>query len=81
MSASSIQGTALPLHELVARLPPRHRMFIQSVDAQVAKVEAFYSAQESAMHARTRNIREQGQELALHHNLWHVRISNCRGDE
>lgn len=57
---------ALPLGELRTQLSPQENAFFDHMDAQLEKVESFYSAREGEMSARTALLQQQLLELQDH---------------
>lgn len=63
---------ALPLGELRTHLSPQEEAFFDHLDAQLEKVESFYSAREGEMIARTALLQQQLLELQDHSRAIHV---------
>lgn len=72
---------ALPLRDLLALLNPQELAFFTALDAQLEKIESFYTAREAEMQARTKLLHVQLDELSDHKKLvqvsyttssWHI---------
>ncbi|KAG6918400.1 hypothetical protein DXG01_014801 [Tephrocybe rancida] len=59
----------LPLNELLNQLDPTEQAFFTALDAQLDKIDCFYSAREKDMMARTKLLHEQLDELGDHKKL------------
>ncbi|GLB42048.1 putative EXS family protein [Lyophyllum shimeji] len=59
----------LPLKDLLVQLDPTERAFFTALDAQLDKIESFYTAREAEMIARTKVLRMQLEELGDHKKL------------
>ncbi|KAG6815162.1 hypothetical protein H0H93_010746, partial [Arthromyces matolae] len=56
----------LTLSQLLTQLDPMEEAFFTALDAQLEKIDAFYSAREGEMVARSKVLQEQLEELAEH---------------
>lgn len=65
---------ALPLRELLSQLSPQELAFFTYLDAQLEKVESFYSAREKELLLRTQLLQGQLHELQDHKRLVRVRL-------
>jgi SPX domain protein involved in polyphosphate accumulation len=63
---------ALPLREILGQLTSQEMGFFNYIDAQLEKVESFYSSREKELVCRTRLLQEQLRELQDHRKLVHV---------
>lgn len=61
--------TPLPLHELLAQLSPQEAAFFAMLDAQLEKVESFYSTRAKELSLRTHLLHVQLRELEDHKKL------------
>ncbi|KAH6918027.1 SPX domain-containing protein, partial [Coprinopsis sp. MPI-PUGE-AT-0042] len=61
---------ALPLHELMTHLGPLEIAFFTLLDAQLDKVDSFYTAREQEMMQRGTVLEEQLRELTEHRRLY-----------
>lgn len=68
---------ALPLHDLLSLLNPQELAFFTALDAQLEKIESFYTARETEMQARTKLLHVQLDELSDHKKL--VQVSHTTG--
>ncbi|KAG5646758.1 hypothetical protein DXG03_002444 [Asterophora parasitica] len=66
----------LPLNELLAQLNPTEQAFFTALDAQLDKIEAFYTAREKEMFERSKMLHEQMDELGDHKKLVQVRLNH-----
>ncbi|KAF7763567.1 hypothetical protein Agabi119p4_8104 [Agaricus bisporus var. burnettii] len=67
---------ALPLGELRTHLSPQEEAFFDHLDAQLEKVESFYSAREGEMIARTALLQQQLLELQDHSRAIHQKTDS-----
>ncbi|TFK19881.1 EXS-domain-containing protein [Coprinopsis marcescibilis] len=65
----------LSLHDLMSHLSPHEVAFFVLLDAQLDKVESFYTAREKEMAARSKSLEEQLRELEEHKRLFLVRAT------
>jgi len=54
------------------RMPPVQLAFIQKLNSELSKVEAFFIKREAEAHARSLRLKEQLKELKDHRRLFHV---------
>lgn len=64
------RAKVLPLHELMTHLGPLEIAFFTLLDAQLDKIDSFYTAREQEMMQRGKVLEEQLQELTEHRKLY-----------
>lgn len=64
---------ALLLPELLTHLTPKEKSFFDYIDAQLDKIELFYTDREKELSIRTETLREQLSELQHHREFVHAR--------
>lgn len=60
------------MHTIFSELPIIHSKFFGMLDAELAKVETFYTEREKEMHERDKLLREQLDELTTHRQIFYV---------
>jgi len=68
----------LPLHDILLELSPQEIAFVNMLDAQLEKVEAFYVSREEEMVARGKMLQSQLHELVEHRKIYLVGIASLR---
>ncbi|KAF5357202.1 hypothetical protein D9756_006620 [Leucocoprinus leucothites] len=70
----------LPLHELLTHLTPQEASFFHYLDAQLDKVESFYSSREKVLLLRTQLLQKQLHEFHNHRKFVHeANENNAKG--
>lgn len=57
---------------MLSNLPATHAKFFDMLDAELDKVETFYTEREEEMHGRVKLLRKQLNELGKHRQLFYV---------
>lgn len=65
------------LHTLLPLLPPLHATFFELLDSELEKVDSFYAEREKEMRDRGKLLKEQLNELELHHKKYHESNANA----
>ena len=59
---------------MIPTLTPLERQFVEKLDQELDKVEAFYRARESEAMIRATALKEQLRELQDHRRIFHVSL-------
>ena len=70
----SLGRIPLPLAIVIPTLTPLERQFVEKLDQELDKVEAFYHARESEAMIRAAALKEQLRELQDHRRIFHVSL-------